>query len=228
MKHSITLLLLHLCLTASAQFAIVHDKDSTVNVREDANPNSTIIDKLHNGDLIYCFEDKGNWTNIDYAKKGKEQNGYIYKDRHTAIATFTPLKKIREKSNSITLQKDSITVTLTQSKFEKRLHKFTYLKDYPTQIKLIDNKPYWGKDGGMPTSQFNTITISIGQRMYTLPKIALQGLYEPSLFSAEANYDKDNDILYIQTSNSDGAGSYEVIWKIEKGVYKSRLVAYGF
>ena len=28
--------------------------------------------------------------------------------------------------------------------------------------------------------------------------------------------------------NSDGAGSYEVIWKIEKGVYKERYIAYGF
>jgi len=28
--------------------------------------------------------------------------------------------------------------------------------------------------------------------------------------------------------NSDGAGSYLVIWRIEKGTYKDRLVAYGF
>jgi hypothetical protein len=28
--------------------------------------------------------------------------------------------------------------------------------------------------------------------------------------------------------NGDGAGAYEVIWKIESGVYKERLIAYGF
>jgi len=28
--------------------------------------------------------------------------------------------------------------------------------------------------------------------------------------------------------NSDGAGYYGVIWKIEKGVYKSRYIVYGF
>jgi hypothetical protein len=32
----------------------------------------------------------------------------------------------------------------------------------------------------------------------------------------EVHYDKVHDILYIESMNSDGAGSYEVIWKIEK------------
>jgi hypothetical protein len=93
---------------------------------------------------------------------------------------------------------------------------------------LIDNKKYWGMDGGMPTTQFEKITIKIGQRLITLPKYALEGLYEPNIYSAAANYDNTSDTFYIRTSNSDGAGSYEVIWKVEKGVYKNRLVAYGF
>jgi hypothetical protein len=61
-----------------------------------------------------------------------------------------------------------------------------------------------------------------------LPKAALQGLFEPAIYSAEVNYDIANDTFYIQTINSDGAGSYLVVWKVEKGVYKDRLVAYGF
>lgn len=61
-----------------------------------------------------------------------------------------------------------------------------------------------------------------------LPKNALEGLYEPALNNTQVNYDKQNDILYIQAMNSDGAGSYEVVWKIEKGTYKERYIAYGF
>jgi hypothetical protein len=56
----------------------------------------------------------------------------------------------------------------------------------------------------------------------------LENLYEISLANTKAHYDKANDILYIQSMNSDGAGSYEVIWKIEKGIYKNRFIAYGF
>ena len=51
---------------------------------------------------------------------------------------------------------------------------------------------------------------------------------ESLIYSAEVNYDAANDTFYIQTMNSDGAGSYLVVWKVEKGVYKDRLVAYGF
>lgn len=83
-------------------------------------------------------------------------------------------------------------------------------------------------DGGMPTTQFEKISIKVGQKNIILPKSALEGLYEPTISSAEVNYDDVNETFYIQTTNSDGAGSYLVIWKVEKGIYKGRFVAYGF
>lgn len=226
MKQFLTFLL---CLSHSfGQFAIVKDKDSLLYIREDGQPTSKVIDKLPNGHLLYCFENKGNWTNIDYTKKGKELNGYIYKDRYKLISSFPALTVSKKTATSITFKKDKIEVTITQSKFDKKKHKFKYLKEYPDQIELIDNKKYWGMDGGMPTTQFESIVIKVGQRRISLPKYALEGLYEPSIYCAEVNYDKTNDTFYIQTMNSDGAGSYLVIWKIEKGLYMDRLVAYGF
>jgi hypothetical protein len=72
------------------------------------------------------------------------------------------------------------------------------------------------------------VLIKVGKKTITLPKSALAGLYEPSISSAEANYDKATDTIYIQTMNSDGAGGYFVIWKIEKGIYQDRLIVYGF
>jgi hypothetical protein len=228
MKQFLTLILLFWFSFSFAQFAIVNDNDSLLNVREDAQPNSKVIDKLPNGHLLYCFENKGNWTNIDYAKKGKELNGYVYKDRYQFVSGFPALTVSKKTATSITLKKDTIEVIITQSKFHKKKHTFTYLKEYPDQLELIDNKKYWGTDGGMPTSQFENMVIKVGQKTIKLPKSALEGLYEPNLYNAEVNYDKASDIFYIQTMNSDGAGGYEVIWKVEKGTYKDRLVAYGF
>jgi hypothetical protein len=210
------------------QFAIVNDKDSLLNVREDGLQSSKVIDKLQNGHLIYCFENKGNWTNVDYTKKGQELNGYVYKDRYKLVSNFPALIISKKTETSVTLKKDTIEVTIIQSSFDKKKHKFKYIKEYPDQLELIDNKKYWGKDGGMPSTQFEKIIIKVGLKIITLPKYALEGLYEPSIYNAEVNYDKTNDTFYIQTMNSDGAGSYEVVWKVEKGAYKDRLVAYGF
>ena len=228
MKQFLTLISLIWHSISFAQFAIVNDNDSLLNVREDGQSNSRIVDKLPNGHLLYCFENKGNWTNIDYTKKGKELNGYVYKDRYKLVSSFPAMTISRKTETSITLKKDTVEVTITQSKFDKKKHKLKYIKEYPDQIELIDNKKYWGKDGGIPTTQFESIVIKVGQRSITLPQYALAGLYEPSIYSAEVNYDKTNDTFYIQTMNSDGAGSYEVIWKVEKDAYRGRLVAYGF
>ncbi len=228
MKYLFTPLFL-LCLANSfAQFAVVADKDTFVNVRETGTLNNSVLDKLQNGSLIFCFSNEGNWTSIDYNKNGEIAYGYVYKDQYRLISDFQAFSVIKKSENSITLKLDTLEVSISQSKFNKKEHTFRYVKDYPTQIQLIDNKPYWGKDGGMPETQFEKINVKIGQKTISLPKSALAGLYEPSFDNATVNYDKLNDVIYIQTVNSDGAGSYQVIWKIEKGIYKDRLIAYGF
>ncbi len=192
MKQFLTFIFLFWISFSFGQFAVVNDKDSLLNVREDGQSNSKVIDKIPNGHLLYCFENKGNWTNIDYTKNGKELNGYVYKDRYQLVSKFPALTVSKKTATSITLRKDTIEVTITQSKFDKKKHKVKYVKEYPDQIELIDNKKYWGMDGGMPTTQFESIVIKVGQKAIRLPKNALEGLYEPSIYSAEVNYDNAN------------------------------------
>jgi len=210
------------------QFAIVSDKDGSAYVRDHGEYKGKIIDSLKDGHMIYCMDIKGNWTNIDYTKKDNELSGYIYKDRYRFVSTFSAIPIVLNTPNKVKLKKDSIEIILTQSRFEKNKHKFKYIKEYPDQIELIDNKKYWGMDGGMPTEQFNKIIVKIGSKTIILPKVATNGLYQPNLGTAEIHFDKQTNTIYIETMNSDGAGGYEVIWKVENGVYKDRLVAYGF
>ena len=92
MKRILYFLFLFYFLNSFGQFSIVDDNDSFVNVRQDGLQNSKIIDKLKNGHLIYCFQNSGNWTNIDYEQKGEKHNGYIYKDRYKLVANFTAFK----------------------------------------------------------------------------------------------------------------------------------------
>lgn len=128
----------------------------------------------------------------------------------------------------IVLKKGNIVVSISQTNFNKKEHTYKYVKDNPTLIELIDNKNYWGTDGNMPTKQFKEIAIKIGEKTTILPKSALEGFYQPNLSSAEVYFDKSTDTIYIQTSNSDGAGGYYVVWRIVKGKYKDKLAVYGF
>ena len=213
---------------AFAQFGIVIDKDGYSNIRDSANLNEKIIDWLRNGHLVFGFETKGNWINIGYAKKNKDKMGWIYHDRIKLVTEYPSFREKSQNENQIILVLDSITIIVSQQKFNRVKYKFSYYKDSPGNIEFINGKQYWGTDGEQPKREYGPIQILQGKKKIILPKRAVDNLFEPTLGSVVANYDEKNDILYIQSSNSDGAGYYEVIWKIERGVYKDRYIVYGF
>ena len=211
-----------------SQFGIIKDLDGFVNVRTSAEKGNNISDKLENGFIVYYFEPEGNWINIDYKKNGKELNGYIYKDRIKYITDFQNITLKSELDGQVKLENENVKIEITETKFIKEKHKLTFYKNEKTQLDKIDNLQIFGTDGNIPKREYKSIKIEINNVKMELPKIALKNLYEPSLYNSKANYDPKNDILYILSSNSDGAGSYEIIWIIEKKKYKYRIEAYGF
>ncbi len=228
MKVALAIFWIFLSCMAFGQFAIIHDQDGYCNVRSSSDKGNNIIDKLGNGHLVYIFENNGNWTNIDYSKKSKELYGQVYKDRLTPISSYLTIPIVAKSNSQMVLKKDSVKIILTQQNFEKTKHSFTRYKAYKDLIQFIDHKKYWGTDSGIPKTEYKSIEVFVGNKKVILPKTALENLYEVSLENTQANYDKANDIIYIQSINSDGAGGYEIIWKIEKGIYKERYIAYGF
>jgi hypothetical protein len=228
MKILLPCILVFLSNFSFAQFAIIHDKDGYCNIRSSAGIDPKIIDKLENEHLVYRLEQDGNWANIDYTKNKKELNGYVYYDRLKFISDYPSIPFHNEGSNSVTYSKDSIKVIISQQKFDRNRYKLSFNGEAKDQVELVNGKQYWGTDGEVPKREYQSIIVYIGQRKITLPKTALANLFEPSLNHTVVNYDKANDVLYIQSANSDGAGFYEVIWKIEKGIYKERFIAYGF
>lgn len=210
-----------------AQFAIIKDKDGSTNVRASASKQGKPLATLKNGTIAYILEKEGNWLSVDFYLSGKQYSGYVYADRVMEVTTYKKISTANKDENIAELSRDSIKVVAKGMRFNKKLHKFSYRKDEPSILQYIDGKAFWGTDGGMPRTQYSTINITIGTRKISLPLTALHNLYEPNLYNTEAYYDAENDILYIIASNSDAAGSYDVIWKIEKGKYVGRIVEVG-
>ncbi len=211
-----------------SQFGIINDLDGFVNVRNSAEKGNNISDKLENGFIVYCFEPEGNWVNIDYKKNGKDLNGYIYKDRVKYISSFENVALKSNLDGKVKMENGNIKIEITETKFEKEKHKLMFYKNNKTQLDKIDNLQIFGTDGNIPKREYKSIKIEIDKVKIELPKNALKNLFEPNLESSTANYDKINDILYISSMNSDGAGGYLIIWIIEKKSYKNRIEAYGF
>lgn len=221
----IIILKFNLCFS---QFGIINDLDGYVNVRNSAEKENNISDKLENGFIVYCFEPDGNWINIDYTKNGKELNGYIYKDRVKFINSFLDIPIKTNFDGKVKLAKGNLKIEISETKFIKEKHKLKFYKNNPNQLDKIDNLRIFGTDGNIPKREYKSIEIEIDNEKIELPKNALKNLFEPNLESSTANYDKVNDILYISSANSDGAGGYLIIWIIEKKKYKNRIEAYGF
>ncbi|RZJ73607.1 hypothetical protein [Flavobacterium sp.] len=210
------------------QFGIVNDPDGFCNVRSEAKFGKNITDKLANGFVVYVFEPKQNWSNIDYYKEGKDKNGFIYKDRIRLVSDFPQIPLKTSNSENAILETDKISIELIQTRFIPKNHKFGYFQNNNAIVTEIDGAKFFGTDGNIPKREYQSIKITIDGKPIELPKTAFRDLYEPTLHNTRANYDETNDILYVHSSNSDGAGGYDVVWIVEKGEYKTRSVEYGF
>ena len=213
-------------------FAIIKDKDGYANVRKERDIHSKVLKKLNNNTLIYVYEynkkEEGNWLKAD-------DEGYIYYNRVKCINRLPQIAKVFQKDNIVYFQSKGISITLTGQKFDEKKHIFT--RDVQGGfISKIDGKDFQGTDGNMPIKEYKNIEVVVNRKPVAIPKIAYNDLYNPNLDMANSNnysyntvyYDKETDTIYIVTSNSDGAGGYEVCWQIEKGIYKGRKIARGF
>ena len=212
-----------------AQFAVVNDKDGYVNVRNSPKvERNNIIDTLHNGSFVFVMEEtnNGNWVNIDFRNIC---NGYIYANRIKYISDYKNIALEFEDHNKGIFKDNNISVEIKIREFNKSKHTINYTNNESSNfISTIDDEKFWGTDGDIPKNEYDYISITRNNLKYFLPSEAIKNLFEPSLNWTKVNYDKENDILYIRSMNSDGAGAYNVIWRIEKGIYKERAVYYGF
>jgi hypothetical protein len=213
-----------------SEFAIVNDPDGFTYVRDTPAKSGTITDTLQNGTIVFCMEAVGNWTGIDYGYNPDTRmfvHGFISKSRLEFVSVHSPITGLVALDNVVVLGNDKINITLTVEDFNAKEHKLSYNTEHNV-LETIDGRHYWGTDGGVPKRQYKSIAINLNGKEVKIPEEGLENLYEPNLDFTSATYDKKNDVLYIQSLNSDGAGGYAVLWRIEKGVYKDRFMFYGF
>ena len=220
MRTTLLLVLVVLCNVSFGQppqfdeFAVVADKDGYSNVRNAGGAGNKVVDTLNNGAFVFCMETKDGWTSIFYGKRKQELSGYIHHDRLKYISDYEKIAA-QPGSDSIFV-KDSIRVVVSS----QRVSKLGY--------RIFKAGKSYGTDGELPTREYRSILVRFGSRELSLPGTAIGDLFQPTIFHTKVNYDRNKDILYIQSMNSDGAGGYYVIWKIDKGAYAGRFIASDF
>lgn len=233
-KYLLVLLFIIVNQLAHAQFAKIIDKDGYVNVRKQATVKSAIVSKINANEIVYAFPDKqfGDWVIVDYTdNQGKNITGYVHSSRIKFIESYKQIPNISFDESRTTFRSKDIMVEMRSDTFDyeknKNYFSSTKYEDYVAVDKFKGQK-LWGTDGGIPTSHYTSIKVTIKGRSIQIPEKEIENLFNVNNEFAACYFDDRNDILYINSVNSDGAGGYAVLFTIEKGKYKKRVVTMPF
>ncbi|HEX8462620.1 MAG TPA: hypothetical protein VF623_14370 [Segetibacter sp.] len=185
----------------------------------------------------------------DYRSKKELFTRIQEKDIRSDIASFSmggldesigklPLKTIPPTgfgSDFISFSGDNIQVKITSAPFDKTKHKLGfYEKDY---LIKIDNKPYFGDYGKVPSTYVASVTVIVGRDTINVPATACTDLCNPLLTFTEKGKQKSNNKvflsadgrkIYVYMLKKEAGGSYEATWVIQDKKYLKRVVDFGF
>lgn len=207
-----------------AQTALIRDTDGYCNIRESAGSQTKVVDTLHNDRIVFVFLDaaEGDWLPVDYYKDNKSPSdqtlsGYIHKSRIVFLSDLAKFRELTLNDSTLKLRLDSFRVTMTVGGFERKGRRIQYARPQGEQrfVKAINDKFPWGTDGNIPRKEYKTIQFKSGNRVVRFPANTFKDLFEPNLDMTMAYFDKASAKFYIEAFNSDGAGSYLVIWTLK-------------
>lgn len=211
-------------ITSFCSFALIVDKDGYVNVREKESANSKIVGKIKSGEVVFIFEDLDtDWLNISF----NDKSGYIHRSRIKYINQFEKIPSVNDDDYGANFKLNNIEIKIKTDKFDYEANK-KYFSGTDFPITKYKDREIWGTDGTIPKSYYQSITVKMGNNEIEIPKKDIEDLFNPSNEYTECFYDKITNSVYIHFSNSDGAGSYVALFKIENGVYKGRNVEIPF
>ena len=184
----------------------------------------------------------------DYRTKKESFTKIPEKDVRADIASFAvggidesigklPLNKIgvnKYESNYMSFEGENVKVMITTGPFNVSAHKLVRDDD---KIVKIDNKPFYGNYGSMPTNHIQSVTVLIDQDTIPIPTTAYADLcnvnftYRDKSGTERSNngvyLSKDNRKVYVYLLNKDGAGGYEATWVIQDKKFLRRVLDYG-
>ena len=168
------------------EFCVVQDSDGYTNIREKGDLKSKVIARVDHGQLVWVFlGGTTKWPEIIFMdKKGKERSGFIHASRLKALSDFKHFTgKVSEKDRTETIEKGDLKVKITLEPFDRKKRKLIYQEvEGSRYLSKIDGLPFWGTDGGIPSEQYQKITVQNKGKTMKVPDEALKNLYNPGLF----------------------------------------------
>lgn len=96
-----------------------------------------------------------------------------------------------------------------------------YIEKEKGYVATIDGMYLWGTDGNMPRIEVKAMNVVLRSKEININRFFYSDIFE---CSNNFNVYKRGDTYIVYQQNSDGAGSYELVWVINKDGLQQRLV----
>ena len=161
-------------------------------------------------------------------------------DESFGKGTLTSLPITKYNQDQITFASNnvggkSIEVNIKAGVFDPGKNKLKY---YEKHVVKINDKPYFGNYGEMPTTTIKEITVIIDKDTIVVPPSAFADIYDPVFtYTDKSGQTKsynnvfispDGHRIYVYLLNRGGDGNYEATWVIRDKQYARRVVDFGF
>ena len=205
---------------AIAQLAIIEDVDGYVNVRESSSVNSNIVYRLNSNEVFYYDEENylesNEWLAVSINKNKLSIN---LDPEWKLISGFVHRSRIRPLQTLKIVTKNKFSFTVKTRKFTR---KNKFIEERNGYMEFINGLHIWGVDGSVPYNEIKEISYKINDSLYSIPEILFQDLYN---VNDKIVVYTNNELYFVLNKNSDGAGSYEIVWVVdEKGMIRQRFV----
>ncbi|WP_300673295.1 hypothetical protein [Soonwooa sp.] len=216
--------------------AVINDPDHYTNVRN--SENGKVIDKLVEGQMFYVINVNvdPDWYQISYPdpkeqKKAferfynKVKEGYIHRSKVKFLDQLKNLS-VKEIKNGYIFFDENFSLEVSTKDFDVKKHKITK-NEYRYVAKIDDARP-WGIDGNIlpDMNELDKVIVTYNKVKIPFPKEAIKNMFQFTLNPKYIGVSKlDNHTYFFYSQNSDGAGSYESVWKIVDGKVVQQLIS---
>lgn len=148
-------------------------------------------------------------------------------DQRVGQPQATSLPVTASGSDFITFSQDQLQVTIRSTDFVLGKRRVNAIDKH---VIRIDNKPYYGNYGVLPTTAIASVTLIDGKDTVKVPPAAFADCYQPLFMDGGGKThdgvyrSHDGHTIYIYMLNKEVNGFYEVTWVIRDHQYLRRVV----
>lgn len=219
---------------ACAQLFAVVDVNGTVEVRKEADANSGVIRQLVSGDIVFIAKDNydknAEWQSVNLSDEKIGTGGYVQSKQLKELSTFDKVPLLKQSYSNLVFEGNGIRaeMNIEEVNFEDNKDYFVpQYKEGDDTYSLIGykEKVAWGIKGLHKLRNYASIIVNKHGHAIALPVSAFENMFSPNQgLRSQCVFDRDNNTVYVFTTNGDTDATYTVAWIIKDDEYLGRFV----